>query len=62
MFSYARGFAPCIPRVGWEAALEVGGEVVFDRGGLPRAALDAGGRERYPDGGFDRVVVGLPCL
>ena len=35
---------------GWaEAALEVGGKVVFDRGGLPRAAR------------MRRVVVGCPA-
>ena len=43
LFSYARGFAPCIPGAGREAALEVGREVVFDRGACPRNRARAPG-------------------
>ena len=40
---FARGFAPCIPGVGWEAAPEVGGKVVFDRRACPQNRARAPG-------------------
>ena len=58
--SYARGFAPCIPGAGWDAALGLLAESGLRRGGCP-GGTGAWWALMRPAGGLAFLVACRPC-